>query len=44
MHIVKRDQETYQYVNMCNLCSYAQFLQAQSQRLRKHNSPYATYN
>ena len=30
MNIIKTVQEKYYFLNMCNLCRYAQFLQAQS--------------
>ena len=31
MNIISTDQEKYHFLNMCNLCRYAQFLQAQTQ-------------
>ena len=30
MFVINSDQEKYHLLNMCNLCRYAQFLQAQS--------------
>ena len=34
---INRDQEKYQFLNMCNLCRYAQFLQAQSHIIKLVN-------
>ena len=31
MFIIKNDQEKYHFLNVCNLCRYAWFSQAQSQ-------------
>ena len=31
MNIINSDQEKYHFLNMCDVCRYAQFLQAQSQ-------------
>ena len=31
MFIINSDQEKYNFLNMCKLCRYVQFLQAQSQ-------------
>ena len=30
MQIISTDQEKYHFLNMCNLCRYARFSQAQS--------------
>ena len=35
MNILSTDQEKYHFRNMCNLCRYAQFSQAQSHILIK---------
>ena len=40
MLIIPRDQETYPFLNMCNLCRYAWFTQAQSHLLANDGDPY----